>query len=184
MSLETHRKFAGGLRERLMRYRLVPLGLWLTLVVSGCAGGSTLETYKPKNQDEAFIISMLVRIPNGIKARSLDMILVPYAEDVYVGNFQKYLGVAGPSAPLSISKPDLREVYHQVFRASKDVSMNVKNVRVTVSGDRAVAEAQTELLFKREAGRGENREELFRNDVTWRMRRTPNGWKIVEEIWH
>ena len=167
-----------------MRYRLVPLGLWLTLVVSGCAGGSTLETYKPKNQDEAFIVSMLMRIPNGIKARSVDVIMQPYADDVYIGNFQKYLGVAGPSAPLSISKPDLREVYNQVFRASKDVSMNVKNVRVTVSGDRAVAEAQTELLFKREARRGENREELFRNDVTWRMRRTPNGWKIVEEIWH
>jgi len=181
--VETHRKIAGDLRERCMRYRLVLLGLWLTLVVSGCATGPTLETYKPKNQDEALIISMLSRIPNGIKARSLDMILVPYAEDVYVGNFQKYLGVAGPAAPLSISKSDLRDVYYQVFRSAKEVSMDVKNVRVTVSGDRAVAEARTELLFKREVGRNEEREQLFRNDVTWRMRRTPNGWKIVEEIW-
>jgi ketosteroid isomerase-like protein len=183
MPVETHRNLAGDPRERFMRYRLVLLGLWLTLVVSGCASGPSLESYKPKNQDEASIISMLMRIPNGIKARSLDMILQPYAEDVYVGNFQKYLGVASPTAPLSISKPDLREVYYQVFRASKEISMDVKNVRVTVSGDRAVAEAQTELLFKREAGRGEAHEELFRNDVTWRMRRTPNGWRIVEEIW-
>ena len=183
MSMETHRKIAGDPRERFMRYRLVLLGLWLTLVVSGCATGPTLETYKPKNQDEALIISMLIRIPNGIKARSLDMILVPYAEDVYVGNFQKYLGVAGPTAPLSISKSDLREVYNQVFRSAKEVSMDVKNVRVTVSGDRAVVEARTELLFKREVGRKEEREELFRNDVTWRMRRSPNGWKIVEELW-
>lgn len=183
MLVETHRNLAGDPRERFMRYRPVLLGLTLALVVSGCVGGSTLETYKPKNQDEAFIISMLMRIPNGIKARSLDMILQPYAEDVYVGNFQKYLGVAGPTAPLSLSKPDLREVYYQVFRASKEISMDVKNVRLTVSGDRAVAEAQTELLFKREGGRGEAHEELFRNDVTWRMRRTPNGWRIVEEIW-
>jgi ketosteroid isomerase-like protein len=183
MPVETHRNLAGGPRGRFMRYRLVLLGLWLTLVVSGCVGGSTLETYKPKNQDEAFIISMLTRIPNGIKARSLDMILQPYAEDVYVGNFQKYLGVAGPTAPLSLSKSDLREVYYQVFRASKEISMDVKNVRLTVSGDRAVAEARTELLFQREAGRGEEHQELYRNDVTWRMRRTPNGWRIVEEIW-
>lgn len=166
-----------------MRYRLVLLGLWLTLVVSGCASGPTLETYKPKNQDEALITSMLMRIPNGIKARSLDMILQPYAEDVYVGNFQKYLGVAGPTAPLSISKRDLREIYTEAFRGSKDISMDVKNFRLAVSGDRAVAEALTELLFRREAGRGEARQEVFRNDVTWRMRRTPNGWRIVEEIW-
>ncbi len=165
-----------------MTYRFVALGLWLALAASGCAPIS-LETYKPKNQDEAFIVSMLMRIPNGIKARSVDVIMQPYADDVYIGNFQKYLGVAGPSAPLSISKPDLREVYRDVLKYAKDVSMDVKNFRVTVSGDRAVAEAQTELLFKREARRGESREELFRNDVTWRMRRTPNGWKIVEEIW-
>ena len=48
---------------------------------------------------------------------------------------------------------------------------------------RAVAEARTELLFKMEAGRGERREQVFVNDVTWRLRRTPGGWKIVEEIW-
>jgi ketosteroid isomerase-like protein len=181
--VETHRNPAGDTRERFMRYRLVLLGLWLTLVVSGCAGGTSLETYKPKNQDEAFIISMLMRIPNGIKAKSLDMMMQPYAEDVYVGNFQKYLGVAAQSASVNISKPDLREVYRQLFRTAKDVSMDVKNVRLTMSGDRAVAEARVELLFEREASRMEAHTETFRNDVTWRMRRTPNGWRIVEEIW-
>jgi ketosteroid isomerase-like protein len=159
------------------------MGLWLTLVASGCATGPTLQSYRPKDQDEAQIVAILMRIPNGIKARSLDLIMVPYAEDVYVGNFQRYLGVAGPSAPLSISKPELRDVYRQVFRAAKDVSMDVRDFRLHVSGDRAVAEARTELLFKMEAGRKEEREQIYRNDVTWRMRRTPAGWKIVEEIW-
>lgn len=166
-----------------MWQRVVAMGLWLTLVASGCATGPTLQSYRPKDQDEAQIVAILMRIPNGIKARSLDLIMVPYAEDVYVGNFQRYLGVAGPSAPLSISKPELRDVYRQVFRAAKDVSMDVRDFRLHVSGDRAVAEARTELLFKMEAGRKEEREQIYRNDVTWRMRRTPAGWKIVEEIW-
>lgn len=183
MPVKTRSKIAGGPRERCMRNRLVLLGLWLTLVVNGCASGPTLETYKPKSQDEALIISMLIRIPNGIKARSVDMILMPYAEDVYVGNFQKYLGVAGPTAALSLSKPDLRDTYASVFRVSKDISMDVKDFRLHVGGDRAVAEARTELLFKKEARRGEDRQDLFTNDVTWRLRKTPAGWRIVEEIW-
>lgn len=166
-----------------MRQRVVAIALWLALAASGCATGPSLESYRPKDPEEAQIVATLLRIPNGIKARSLDLILVPYAEDVYVGNFQKYLGVAGPGAPLSLSKRDLRDVYGQVFRNAKDVSMDVKDFRLHVSGDRAVAEARTELLFKMEAGRKEEREQLYRNDVTWRMRRTPAGWKIVEEIW-
>ncbi len=166
-----------------MRLRFMALGLWLTLVASGCGGAPSLDDYSPKNSDEAQIVAILLRIPNGIKARSLDMIMLPYADDVYVANFQKYLGVAGPGAPLSISKPELREVYTQVLRASKDISMDVKDFRLHLSGDRAVAEARTDLLFKREGGRKEAKEDLFRNDVTWRMRRTPAGWKIVEEIW-
>ena len=166
-----------------MRYRSLVGELLLALAISGCAGSLTLEAYRPKNQDEALVVSTLLKIPNGIKARSVEMILQPYAEDVYVGNFQKYLGVAGPTAPLSISKRDLRGVYAEVFRAAKDVSMDVKDFRLTVSGDRAVAEARTELLYKFEAGRREARQDVFRNDVTWRMRRTPAGWKIVEEIW-
>ncbi len=165
-----------------MRSRLVVVGVCLILLASGCASTS-LQSYKPNNQDETIIVSLLTRIPNGIKSRSVDMILQPYAEDVYIGNFQKFLGVASPTAPLSLSKPDLREIYANVFRASKDISMDVKDFRLHVSGDRAVAEARTELLFKKEAGRGEDRQELFTNDVIWRMRKTPYGWRIVEEIW-
>lgn len=166
-----------------MRHGSLAVGVLLALVISGCVSSSNLESYRPKNQDEALVVSTLLKIPNGIKARSVELILQPYADDVYVGNFQKYLGVASPTAPLSISKRDLRGVYAEVFRAAKDVSMDVKDFRLTVSGDRAVAEARTELLYKFEAGRRESRQETFRNDVTWRLRRTPAGWKIVEEIW-
>ena len=166
-----------------MRCRLVMLGLWLTLLASGCAGGPNLQSYQPKGQDETIIVSMLMKIPNGIKSRSLDMLMQPYADDVYIGNFQKYLGVAGPTAALSLSKPDLRDTYASVFRVSKDISMDVKDFRLHVGGDRAVAEARTELLFKKEARRGEDRQDLFTNDVTWRLRKTPAGWRIVEEIW-
>ena len=166
-----------------MRYRSLAVGLLLALVVSGCVTSSSLESYRAKNQDEAQVVATLLKIPNGIKARSVDMVLQPYAEDVYVGNFQKYLGVAGPTAPLSISKRDLRGVYTEVFRGAKDVSMDVKNFRVSVSGDRAAAEARTEMLYKVEAARREAKQQLFVNDVTWRLQRTPAGWKIVEEIW-
>lgn len=167
-----------------MRPRLAAVGLCLTLLASGCGGAPSLEDYSPKNSDEAQIVAILLRIPNGIKARSLDMILLPYAEDVYVANFQKYLGVAGPGAPVSISKPELRDVYAQVLHASKDISMDVKDFRLHLSGDRAVAQARTELLFKREGGRREAKEDLYLNEVIWRMRRGPAGWRIVEEIWH
>jgi len=166
-----------------VRHRVLPVGVLFAIAVSGCVASTNLEAYRPKDQDEAQILSMLLRIPEGIKSRSLNLIMLPYAEDVYVGNFQKYLGVAGPTAPLSLSKADLRTAYFELFRSVKDVSMDVKNFRLTLSGDRAVAEARTELLFKLEAGRKEKREQVFVNDVTWRLRRTPGGWKIVEEIW-
>jgi ketosteroid isomerase-like protein len=157
--------------------------LWSIVLLSGCASAPTLESYQPKNPDEAQVVAMLSKIPNGIKIRSLDLILQPYAEDVYVGNFQKYLGVAGPTAPVSISKADLRSVYAQVLRSAKEVEMDVKDFQLTLTGDRAVAQAATELLFKLERGRKETGKEIFRNEVTWRLRRTPGGWKIVEEIW-
>lgn len=166
-----------------MTCRSMALAFCLALAAAGCATNPQLDSYRPKDQDEAQIVSLLMRIPNGVKAKSLDLIMLPYADDVYVGNFQKYLGAAGPTAPLSISKAELREVYTQIFRGAKDISMDVKDFRLHLSGDRAVAEARTELLFKREAGRREPKEDLYRNDVTWRMRRTPAGWKIVEEIW-
>jgi ketosteroid isomerase-like protein len=109
--------------------------------------------------------------------------MLPYADDVYIANFQKYLGVAGPGAPTSLSKAELRLVYAELFRSFKDIGMDVKDVHLTLRGDRAVVEARTELLFKLEAGRREARQQTFVNDVTWQMRRTPAGWKIVEETW-
>ena len=166
-----------------MTYRWLALGLWVTFVASGCASSSTLDTYQPKDADEAMVVSSLIRIPNGVKVKSVDLIMQPYADDVYVGGFSRYLGVAGPNAPLSISKPELRDVYFQVLRSAKDISMEVKDFRLTVRGDRAVAEARTELVFKIEAGRKEARENIYRNNVTWRMRRTAAGWKIAEEVW-
>lgn len=180
---EGNEKIAARSRGKSMSYRSVALGIGLILAVSGCAR-MTIESYKPKNQDEAFIVSMLTRIPDGIKARSLDVIMQPYADNVYVGNFQKYIGVSGPTAPLSISKRELRLAYTDLLKASKDITMTVRDFRfVSVSGDLAVAEARTELLMKLEGTRYEQREQTYLNDVTWRMRRTPAGWKIVEEIW-
>ena len=166
-----------------MRHRQLAWLLWLIVLLSSCASHPSLGSYQPKNQNEAIVVSTLLKIPNGIKARDLDLILQPYADDVYVGNFNKYLGVAGPTAPLSISKADLRSVYTQVFRSAKEVEMDVKDFQLTLTGDRAVAQAATELLFKVERGRKEAGKEIFRNEVTWRLRRTPAGWKIVEEIW-
>jgi ketosteroid isomerase-like protein len=158
------------------------VGILFAFAVAGCAS-TKLDTYRPKDQDEAQIISVLLRIPQGIKDRSVPLLMLPYAEDVYVGNFHKYLGVASPTAPLSVSKADLRVAYSELFRASKDISMDVKDFRLTRGGDRAVAEARTELLLKLEGGRKESKSQVFVNDVTWRLRRTPGGWKIVEEIW-
>ncbi|MEK7203987.1 MAG: nuclear transport factor 2 family protein [candidate division NC10 bacterium] len=166
-----------------MRHRVLPVGILFAFAVSGCASSSNLEAYRPKDQDEAQIVSMLLRIPEGIKSRSLNLIMLPYAEDVHVGNFQKYLGVASPTAPLSLSRADLRTAYFELFRSVKDISMDVKDFRLTRSGDHAVAEARTELLLKLEGGRKERKEQVFVNDVTWRLRRTPGGWKIVEETW-
>jgi len=142
-----------------------------------------LESYRPKDADETAIVSTLLKIPYGIKARALDILLQPYAEDVYVGSFYKYLGVAGPTAPLSVSRADLRSAYSELFRASKDITMEVKDFRLSVTGERASALARTELQLRYEGGRGLAKEQMFVNDVTWRLRRTAAGWKIVEEIW-
>ena len=142
-----------------------------------------IQTYKPKDQDETFIVSTLMKIPDGIKARSLEVLLQPYADNVYVGNFQRYIGVAGPSAPLTVSKRELRLAYTDLLKSSKDITMTVKDFRLNVSGNRAVAEARTELLLKVEGTRYEERQQTFLNDVVWRMQKTPAGWKIIEEIW-
>jgi hypothetical protein len=165
-----------------MRYRYVVLSFGLMLAASACAP-QTMQTYKPKDQDETFIVSMLMKIPNGIKARSVELILQPYADNVYVGGFQRYIGVASSTAPLTVSKRELRMVYTDLLKSSKDISMTVKDFQLNVSGNRAVAEARTELILQVEATKKEERQQIFLNDVVWRMERTPAGWKIVEEIW-
>ncbi len=169
------------MRESL-RYRTAVLSFWLMLAASACAP-QTIQAYKPKNEDETFIVSMLLKIPDGIKARSVELIMQPYADNVYVGGFQRYLGVANPNAPTTISKRELRVVYTDLLKASKDISMTVKDFQLNVGGNRAVAEARTELILQREAARKEARQQIFVNDVTWRMQHTPAGWRIVEEIW-
>jgi len=166
-----------------VKRRFLVATLWLALAASGCAGTS-LESYKPKNSDEELIVVTLMRIPNGIKAKSVEVLTHAYADDLYVGNFNKFLGVATDPAAVRIGKRELLQAYVQVFRAVKDLSMDVRDVRLVVQGDRAVAEAYTELLVKKEAGRKESREEVIRNEVTWRLKRGPLGWKIQEEVFH
>jgi ketosteroid isomerase-like protein len=73
-------------------------------------------------------------------------------------------------------------VHAGVLRSVKDISLDVRDFRLSMSGDRAVATGWIEMNMKLEAGRGESKSELVRNNVTWRMRRTPAGWKIVEEV--
>jgi ketosteroid isomerase-like protein len=150
-------------------------------MVSGCAQ-RTLESYRPKNPDEELVIATLQKIKNGINTKSLDVLMQPYADDVYIGNFHKYIGVARHIGYRTTTKADLRTAYGQLFEYAKDVSLDFKDFQLTVVGDRAVAEARTELLLKLQAGRREAREDLLRNDVTWRLRRTPAGWKIMEEV--
>jgi hypothetical protein len=166
----------------MSRLWLLPLAC-LALFWAGCAP-TLIQNYKPKDATEAQIVTQLVKIPNGLKAHNVDLMMQPYADDVYIANFSKYLGVAGPTAPLSISKAELRATYGQLFRVQGEVSMDVKNLKLIVTGDRATAEAYTETLFKQEAGRGESKKgQLYRNDVIWRLRRTPLGWQIYEEVW-
>jgi ketosteroid isomerase-like protein len=155
----------------------------LTLLLAACAP-ATIQSYQAKDPVEAQIIGQLIKIPNGLNARNLELMMQPYADDVYIANFSKYLGVAGPSAPLSISKTELRAAYGQIFRSVNEISMDVKDLKLTVSGDRATVDASTELLFKQQRGRKESKEgDVYRNEVIWRMKRTPLGWRIIEEVW-
>lgn len=166
----------------MIRLRLLALPC-LMLLWTGCAP-PIIQNYEPKDATEAQIVAQLVKIPNGMKARNVDLMMQPYADDVYIGNFSKYLGVASPTAPLSLSKTELRATYGELLHSKADLSMDVKNLKLTVAGERATAEAYTELLFKQEAGRGESKKgQLFKNYVTWRLKRTPLGWRIVEEVW-
>lgn len=171
------------MKRRVVRCGMVALGFWLAISAGGCTNTSSLQNYRPRNPDEALVVATLLKIPTGIHDKNLDLVMQPYADDVYIGNFYKYLGVAGPSASLTITKVELRIAYAQLFRAVKEVSMDVIDFRVTVQGDRAVAEARTELLPMVESGRKEHQPDVIRNDILWRLKRTPNGWKIQEEIY-
>jgi len=166
----------------MFRPRLLGL-LCLVLIGAGCAP-SLIQNYKPKDATEAQIVAQLVKIPNGLNSKNVNLMMQPYAEDVYVANFSRYIGVASPTAPLSISKAELRATYGQLLRSLDEISMDVKNLNLTVSGDRATAEAYTELLFKQQKGRGENKKgDVYTNNVIWRLKHTPVGWQIVEEVW-
>ena len=166
-----------------MSYRLLAATLWLTLAAAGCASTS-LESYKPRDNDEVLVVATLKKIPAGIQAKSVELLMQAYADDVYVGNFNRYLGVATDRSALRVGKAELRQAYAQVFRAVKEISMDVKEFRLNLQGDRAVAECYTELLTKVEAGRKESKQDLIRNEVTWRLKRGPMGWRIQEEIFH
>jgi ketosteroid isomerase-like protein len=164
--------------------RVLGVILGLAFLAASCAT-NTLQSYKPRDNDETLIVATLMKIPNGLKAKSVEILMQAYADDLYVQNFNKYLGVATDTSTIRIGKPELRQAYIQVFRSTiKEISMDVKDFRLVVNGDRAVAEGLTELLTKSEAGRKESREQVIVNEVTWRLKRGPLGWRIQEEIFH
>ena len=165
-----------------MTSRMTAMTLSVALIATGCASMS-LKAYKPKTEDEAQVVSVLMRISKGMEMKSVETIMLPYADDVYIGNFQKYIGVSSPGAPTRVSKLELTQAYVQLFKSTKELSMDITELRLTVSGDRAVAEGRVEILYKIEAGRKEARSDYIRNDVTWRLKRTPLGWKIAEEVY-
>lgn len=165
-----------------MTSRMMAMTLCVALIATGCASMS-LKAYKPKSDDETQVVSVLMRISKGMEIKSIEVLMLPYADDVYIGNFHKYLGVASPGAPTRVSKLELAQAYAQLFKSTKELSMDITEFRLTVSGDRAVAEGRMEVLYKLEAGRGEARSDYIRNDVTWRLKRTPLGWKIAEEVY-
>ena len=165
-----------------MTSRMTAMTLCVALIATGCASTS-LKSYKPKTDDETQVVSVLMRISKGMEIKSVETLMLPYADDVYIGNFHKYLGVASPGAPTRVSKLELAQAYAQLFKSTKELSMDITEFRLTVSGDRAVAEGRVEVLYKIEAGRHEARSDYLRNDVTWRLKRTPLGWKIAEEVY-
>ena len=165
-----------------MKFRMVAVSVCIALAAVGCASTS-LKSFKSKSDDEAQIVAALMKVSKGMEMKSLELTMQPYADDVYVGNFQKYLGVAAPGADTRISKAELGQAYRQLFRMAKELSLDITDFRLTVSGDRAVAEGRAEILYKIEVGRKESRDNYIRNDVVWRLKRTPLGWKIVEEVY-
>ena len=165
-----------------MTSRMMAMILCVALVATGCASTS-LKSYKSKTDDESQIISVLMRISKGMEIKSMEVLMQPYADDVYIGNFHKYIGVSSPGASIRVSKLELAQAYLQLFKSTKDLSMDITEFRLTVSGDRAVAEGRLEILYKIEAARKEARSDYIRADVTWRLKRTPLGCKIFEEVY-
>lgn len=164
-----------------MTHRFVMCCLAFALLAGGCA--TTLENYKAKSPDEAQILTTLNRIPNGIRARSVETILLAYADDAFVGNFHKNLGVANPGGNTTLKKPELRYVYADMFKNTKDVALQIREFQLTVSGDVAVARGNAEMIIKIEGGKYDKRENTIVNEILWRLRRTPYGWRILEEIY-
>ena len=142
---------AGMTRRLRVISRMMAMPLCVALIATGCASMS-LKSYKPKTDDEAQVVSALMRISKGMEIKSVEVVMQPYADDVYIGNFQKYLGVASPGAPTRVSKLELTQAYVQLFKSIKELSMDITEFRLTVSGDRAVAEGRVEILYKIEAG--------------------------------
>jgi hypothetical protein len=40
---------------------------------------------------------VLMRISKGMEIKSIEVLMLPYADDVYIGNCHKYLGVGVPA---------------------------------------------------------------------------------------
>jgi ketosteroid isomerase-like protein len=166
-----------------VRYGTLIVGLLLALTLSSCISRYDIRNFEPKNTEEAQVLSALLKIPTGINTKTIEIVMQPYADDVYIGNFHKYLGVAAASAPRTISKADLRSAYSQLFKSVKGLRLDVVNFHLAVNGDRAAAEARMELLLNLEATKLDPKQETLRNDVVWRLKRTPAGWRIEEEIY-
>jgi ketosteroid isomerase-like protein len=166
-----------------MLRKLTLLTLAGLVILAGCGGPPKLVSFKAKNQDEAVIASQIMKIQSGLNMKSVDLMMQPYMEDAYIGNFHKYLGIASPGAFRSISKSQLRGAYSDLFRGVKEISMEIVDFQLTVAGDRAAAQGRIEMVYKIEKGKGERKDpDVLINEVIWRLKRTPEGWKIQEEI--
>jgi hypothetical protein len=172
----------------MLRKLLLPM-LAGFVFLAGCGGPPKLVSFKPKNQDEAVIAAQVMKIQNGMNLRSIDLMMQPYAEDAYIGNFHKYLGIASPGAFRSITKQQLRGAYTDLFKAVKDLQMEITEFDLTVVGDRASGRGKIEIVLKTEKGKGEHKRgsagasgDSIVNEVIWRMKKMPEGWKIQEEI--
>ena len=167
-----------------MRSRTVGFAVGMLFALAGCSA-MTLSNYTPKSADEEQIVQVFRKIQQGVNSRSPDIVMQAYADDLYVGNYNKWVGVSRERQNTSLDKAGLRQVYTKLFKASsvKDISMEITGFKLTVTGDRAAAEGRQELRARLEAGRRESRDDNIRNDVVWRLKRGPGGWKIVEEVY-